>query len=639
MSPLMYPCSRRDRQRGAIGLMAALTMALALLCMLVVVDSGRLFLEKRTLQRIADMAALEAASLNGTCAGSNTASAYAVQSATRNGFTVTDNSRTLTTRCGTLTTGADSRRSFSVDATRSEAIEVVVSHSVARSIAAGIGAMFDTHPTPENIQLTAVAVATPPLPPLAQLTIKSTLATIDSAKGNVLNTLWGGLLGGTLNISVAGWNGLTNANINLLSYLNQLALDVGVKAGDYTSLLGTSISVTQLLNTSTKVLSQSSPAVQAAINSLLSVNAIASGTKIKLQDLLTVQTGLPSSGLDTHLNLFQLVEAFVQVANTQSAAFATIPANVLGLAGVTVKVKVIEPPQLSAIGNPILAKANPTGPNQIYVRTAQVRTLISVDLGAVNAALSLVNGLLSTVIGLLNALGLNIDLKLLPNGANLDVSLEAASASSRVTDYSCASETTRSLTASTTTAAVKVKVGQITNSSAWTSPSTDLTVKELPILDIGTTSCSLLSGCQPRVPYGAGGLGLLIGGSGPTDGAVLATTQAYTFAQPPEIKQPPDPYHSFSSTNMLSSLQNTLGSIHLVSHPPASVSLIGSLLGMLTAGLSQVQNLLGSTIGGLLSPILDPLLNQVLASLGINLATVDVGANLSCHPGQAVLVI
>lgn len=638
MSPLMYPCSRRDRQRGAIGLMAALTMALALLCTLVVVDSGRLFLEKRTLQRIADMAALEAASLNGTCAGSNTASAYAVQSATRNGFTVTDNTQTLTTRCGTLTTGADSRRSFTVDATKSDAIQVVVSHSVARSIAAGIGAIFDSNPTPENIQLTAVAVATPPLPPLAQLTIKSTLATIDSTKGNLLNALWGGLLGGTLNISVAGWNGLTNANLDLLNYLNQLALDVGVKAGDYTALLGTNIAVSQLLNTAVKVLPQSDPAVQAAVNSLLGVAAIGAGTTIKLQNLLNVQTGLPQSALNTNLNLFQLIEAFVQVANNNSALAATIPANLLGLAGVTIQLTVIEPPQLSALGNPALAKANPTGPNRIYVKTAQVRILISADLGpTLNATLSVINNSLS----LLGLSVLGADVRLLPNGSSVDISLEAASASSYVTDYNCASDATKTLTTSTTTAAVVAKVGTIANKPAWTSASSALNVQELPILDIGTTSCGGFPRvCQPRVAFGGGGLGLLIGGTGPTDGSILGTTTSFTYPQPAEINQPPSPYHSFgSSTNVLSSLQNTLGSIHLINHPATSTSLLSAVLGLVTSILSAALSTVGSLIGGLLGPLVDPILNQLLTSLGINLAVVDVGANLSCHPGQAVLVI
>jgi hypothetical protein len=120
---------------------------------------------------------------------------------------------------------------------------------------------------------------------------------------------------------------------------------------------------------------------------------------------------------------------------------------------------------------------------------------------------------------------------------------------------------------------------------------------------------------------------------------VLGATQTYVFPKPAEIKMAPDPYHAFSSNNLVGSLQNTLGSIHLTNHPPASTSLIGALLGTLTTALSGVLNLLGGVIGGLLSPILDPLLNQVLVSLGINLATVDVGANLSCHPGQAQLVI
>ncbi|RMR49181.1 Flp pilus assembly protein TadG [Pseudomonas syringae pv. syringae] len=57
-----------SRQRGAIGLMAALTMGLALLCTLTVIDSGRLYLEKRSLQRVADIAALEAAHVEGRAA-------------------------------------------------------------------------------------------------------------------------------------------------------------------------------------------------------------------------------------------------------------------------------------------------------------------------------------------------------------------------------------------------------------------------------------------------------------------------------------------------------------------------------------------------------------------------------------------
>ncbi|WP_152907196.1 pilus assembly protein TadG-related protein, partial [Pseudomonas aeruginosa] len=47
------------RQRGAIGILAATTLLLALICLLLVVDTGRLYLEQRNLQRVADVAALE----------------------------------------------------------------------------------------------------------------------------------------------------------------------------------------------------------------------------------------------------------------------------------------------------------------------------------------------------------------------------------------------------------------------------------------------------------------------------------------------------------------------------------------------------------------------------------------------------
>ncbi|MGY2682350.1 putative membrane protein [Pseudomonas tolaasii] len=62
MSPHFF-----HQQRGAIGLMAVGVLAFVLMCTLLVVDSGRLYLEKRKLQGVADTAALEAVSRNGTC--------------------------------------------------------------------------------------------------------------------------------------------------------------------------------------------------------------------------------------------------------------------------------------------------------------------------------------------------------------------------------------------------------------------------------------------------------------------------------------------------------------------------------------------------------------------------------------------
>ena len=144
----MSPCLQfrgPARQRGAIGLMAAGTLALALGFMLLVIDSGRLYLEQRKLQRVADTAALEAVTRDGNCLSGASATAYATQSATRNGFTVNADN-TLTVSCGTLQIGADHLRAFSADPKKSAAVQVIATRTVATSVAAGIGALLSGGP-------------------------------------------------------------------------------------------------------------------------------------------------------------------------------------------------------------------------------------------------------------------------------------------------------------------------------------------------------------------------------------------------------------------------------------------------------------------------------------------------------------
>lgn len=62
---------------------------------------------------------------------------------------------------------------------------------------------------------------------------------------------------------------------------------------------------------------------------------------MKLGELLKLQTGTADSGLDANVQLLSLVEAFLQLASSQSAAAVTLPVNVLGLAGVTTRVKIV----------------------------------------------------------------------------------------------------------------------------------------------------------------------------------------------------------------------------------------------------------------------------------------------------------
>lgn len=657
MSPRLQ-FRRPSRQRGAIGLMAALTLGLALVFLLVVVDSGRLYLEKRDLQRVADMAALEASTRNGDCAAGNTATVYATASANRNDFTLPDPSRNLLVACGALTLDADNLRVFGADPSKSEAIRVIASHSVPQSVAGGVGALFGGAPRAATINLTASAVAALP-PPQASLTLRSTMLSVDTSKSATLNALFGGLLGGNLNIDAAGWNGLVNTNISLLGYLNRLKVDLNLSAAGYDQVLGNTIAVSQLIQTAVNVLDPGGTfGATATIASLQALKAAAGATTVVLGNVLHVEAGSTVTALGTNLKVFDLIEAVVQLANKKNGLVATVPINLAGLAQITARVQILEPPQLSAIGNPKNAALAPLGPNRIYVKTAQVRTLLSVDLpilSAIQPLLEAAADLAGPLMDFLNdffepdlvslltcALGAACEtpsIVPLSDTLRLDVALDVASANSYVTAYSCISATNKSLTTNTSTSLVTLKIGKIDPNTAFgsnTSPPA-VVVQPLKVIDIGVKTCRrilfLPVSCDPRIPGVGGGIDIMADTTVAQSANMPHVYSAPPATSLPEMSQPPF-YYSYSTSNIVSSLTDTLTNITVNMHGPT-----GSLVGGLGAILSTVTTLLVNVINSVLSPLLDTLINTLLLSLGIDLNKVEVGANLSCHSGRATLVI
>jgi uncharacterized membrane protein len=654
------------RQRGAIGLIAAVSLGLALLLMLLVVDSGRLYLEQRKLQRVADNAALEAVSRGGTCQAGLTAAQYANQSAVRNGFTP-DADSTLNTTCGGLVTGANGVRTFSPNASQSAAVRVIVSDSVHTSVARGVGALFSAGPVSLNTQLTATAVAAAPVPNVAQLSIRSTLATINTASSVPLNAVVGGMLGGNVSIGALGWNGLIGSDINLLSYLNQLAINLNVAAGNYTQLLNTTATVTQLIQAAVTVL-QANGATAEVLTALGALQVAAlNASPVKLGDILQLQTGLPSTALDANVQVFQLLQAMVQLSNSKSAAAVTIPANLLGLANLTVQVKVIEPPQLSAIGDPRLAKADPLGANRIYVRTAQVRTLVRINvplLSSDSVLTTAVSNLVAPLTPLLNSLlSLNLVSTLgsalcllgagceqlypaLASFSTIDVALDVGGAKAYVTDYSCPVNNTgsKSLSVRSVTSLADLKLGQIDPANAFSSAA-EPTVKPLPLVDLGTRTCYqflVLPGrCDPVVHYAAGGIAVMVDSSvAQTSQDLLFSSAAAPYPIPPDVKLASSYQTVVPTSNIVGSLASTLSGINLIVYKPVNANPLGAIVTGLAGAISGVTNLLLPKVTGLLSPVLDPLLNNLLSMLGINLMDVEVGANLTCgQAGRAYLVI
>ncbi|MBX8566742.1 hypothetical protein K5D56_20090 [Pseudomonas cichorii] len=681
MSPLNRYAGLPARQRGAISLLAALTLGFALLCTLLVIDSGRLYLEKRSLQRIADMAALEAAGRKGTCSPGSSASTFANQSAVRNSFVAGNDNRTLTINCGTLSLDGDSKRTFTADATKSEAIRVVATHAVPRSIAAGIAAIFDKTPTPPNIQLSAIAVAGG-TPPLAALTIRSAAMTIDSTKAALLNPVIGSLLGGTLNLSVANWQGIANTDLSMLSYLNRLKTDLNINAIGYTDVLNSNVAVSQLIQTAINVLDPAGTlSATATIAGLRALKVAAGATTVLLGDLLSVQGSSDIAALNTTLRLLDLVQGIAQLANDKNGISAAAQINLAGLAQVTTKVQVIEPPQLSAVGDPSkIDPLNPkTGANRLYVRTAQMRALVSINLPVLGAITPLVNtatSLVSSLTPVLNsALSLNLagllgsttcaigltscmvsDIKLLTSsssssaGPRIDLSISLASADTYVTGYTCTSNTSKTLSIHTDTALISTKIGLIDNAGAFpasTDPSA-ITALPIPVIDIGTQTCQkilgLLGSCTTRVPFGGGGVGISFDpvNQSPLGGSSSSTNSTFSSPNLPEVSSAPhfpaDPAAAVLPSTLL---DGVISGAKVSVYRPSTTSPNGlgnvitgaaSLLGAITTSLDGI---VASTLRPLLTSVVDPLID----ALGLTLSPAEVGGNLSCNFGQATLVI
>ena len=644
----------RSWQRGAIGLMAAGPMAVALVFMLLAVDSGRLYLEKRKVQAIADTAALEAAGLGGQCGSNTTANAYAVQNAARNGFTiVAGGSRALVVTCGTLVTNASNLRVFTPDATKNDAIRVVASSAVATSIANGIWNLFNGVPLATQTTLSATAVAAQ-APPVAQLTIRNNLLSLDTSQSPALNAVFANLLGGGLSISAAGWQGILGTNVNLLSYLDQLAIQLKVTAGDYTTLLTTAASATDLVQAAVTLLQKGGTGVLANVNDILAIAAIAPNTKVlTVGNLLNVATGTPMAALNSTVQLFDLLQAVAQLSNSKSAVSAAVQVGLPGLASLSIQTKVIEPPQLSAIGNPALAKAglaNNPPTNQISVRTAQVRTLVvlqapilkavsgvgSILTGLATPVSQVVSGLLSLNIpavvgGILCLVGCNVtDVDITQS---LSIYIEAASAESHVTDFSCATPATKSLTVSATTSLATLGVGYVDPVAAFSS-SAPVTVQPIRLVDFGERYC-LVAGllCSATRTAGVGGgLNLRALSTVAAQTSTLLYSPVNEMNALPTYKSPP------ATVDIINSLGATLNGLQ-VTYVPPSGSVSNSALASVAGLLTTVTNSVVTLIKTVLAPVLDPIVNTLLSALGIRLGNAEVGANLTCHMGRAYLVI
>ena len=173
--------------------------------------------------------------------------------------------------------------------------------------------------------------------------VRSYLLDLATENSTALN----GLLGNALNVSAVNYSGMAGANISALKLSTQLGL------GTVSDLANANVTFGQLVSAATTVLSQNGgTAAQLSILNALSAGMSGSlaGTVIPMGELIKVGSG-GGSALDGQVNVLDLIGGSASIINGSS--FLNVPGitvSVPNVGSVTVKAKLIEPPQMGCDG-------------------------------------------------------------------------------------------------------------------------------------------------------------------------------------------------------------------------------------------------------------------------------------------------
>lgn len=376
-SLLNYPDINIRRQKGAIGIYATVVLMSALLFTALAIDTGRLALEKRRLQGVADLSALHAINV-AACGGTETPDAAAVIAAAQQVAHANGYGGDLSSEAGAVTLGSaistNGIRAFS-SATGSDnpAVRVVATSEVPSSLILPNALMGNT-------RLQATAVATKQV--RASFRVGSFLTRLDTGE-SILNPLLGGLLGSNISLDLVAYKGLAAAQVTLLNLINATA---GV--GTVDELLKTDLSIGDLLTVLIAALDSDSTAA-IALSQILAVD-VGKLPTIKLGDILTINEANPEMALDANVNVFDLLVASLELANKNHLiAIPEIGLNLGSLLDLGISLYVIEAPKIG-IGPP---GKDSNGNWLTETSTAQVRLQLNLssdlDLAIVRAAINL----------------------------------------------------------------------------------------------------------------------------------------------------------------------------------------------------------------------------------------------------------
>ena len=400
---MLYLSSSQQGQRGAFSIMAAGTLLMSLLFLVLTLDSGRLYMEQRRLQKVADTAALESIARieNGNCLSSPTdADLFARDNAARNSF-LTDAKQSMNVSCVDLTSENGLivvNKNKEGGTVEGRAVQVETYHEVPASLIIKAQSIFSS--IPATVKLSASAVAERE-EPSAVFSVGSQLLRLEN------NKLLGQLLKAVgLNpevLTLLDKDGLASAKITPAGLLKALGVNVGIHELKVLSpqglvdLVDTKVGllgISELLNVSAEVVGNTA-AVGLDLDLLrqeilssplikdIRLNLLGYGDQPGLLTLDTHSLEPVGSALDATINLGEIISTAIFIGVQEAGRSVVIPG--LNLLGQTVELGIVEPPSIGI------------GPVGTQAYNAQIRLYLGVDTN--NLLGGILSWLTDTILG------------------------------------------------------------------------------------------------------------------------------------------------------------------------------------------------------------------------------------------------
>ncbi|WP_313142365.1 hypothetical protein [Stenotrophomonas sp.] len=436
------------------------------------------------------------------------------------------------------------------------------------------------------------------------------LVSVDSTQSPILNLLFSALLPGTsLTLSVADWNSLAGANVNLNALLTQL--NGGVTVSDPSQVLNTNITLGQLRAAMVQVLQADGQTVAANVLNVLPLGVAGTSGSIRLADIL--QVALPTGSLTTvRLNVLDLLTGGVQLYNFRNVLTTPTPITVntaaLGLNGVAnvrLWAQVIEPPSYNC------------GTVGAAFHSAAIRIKLDLDL-----VQGLNTGTLTAALNGLNLLGVSLsNTSISADVLHLQVYADVARAEGSISAVNLVGN---AVTLQARPGLVNLYVGQISDATFF-NRSTVLTETALTTATLTSLSVKVRVGVTllgATVPVADITIPIAVG----IRGFATATPglQSASFTGPyPQTRTLTA--GTVSAATLVSTLVNSLN-IQLISGNP-QVTLLGSLSlplpvadlvnGIVNTLLTPVRTLVNAVVTPVLTAVLGGVVDNLLALLGI----------------------